>query len=54
VKAKIHALTHRLSEADMGAVIGRLNQILRGWTTHFRRAVCEHTLNRLRYFVNGA
>ena len=36
----------------MGAVIGMINQILRGWTNYFRHAVCKHTLNRLRYFVN--
>ncbi len=48
VKAKIRALTHRVSQADMGAVVGRINQILRGWTNYFRHAVCKHTLNRLR------
>jgi len=52
VKAKIRALTHRVSQADMGAVVGRINQILRGWTNYFRHAVCKHTLNRLRHFVN--
>ncbi|MEV6259138.1 group II intron reverse transcriptase/maturase [Nocardia sp. NPDC051911] len=52
VEAKIRALTHRVSQADMGAVIGRINQILRGWTNYFRHAVCSHTLDRLRYFVN--
>ncbi|WP_420874256.1 group II intron reverse transcriptase/maturase [Nocardia gipuzkoensis] len=52
VKAKIRALTHRVSQADMGAVVGRINQILRGWTNYFRHAVCSHTLDRLRYFVN--
>ncbi len=52
VKAKIRALTHRVSQANMGAVITRINQILRGWTNYFRHAVGKHTLNRLRYFVN--
>jgi RNA-directed DNA polymerase len=52
VKAKICTLTHRVSQADMGAVIGRINQILCGWTNYFRHAVCKHTLNRLRYFLN--
>ena len=28
----------------MGAVITRINQILRGWTNYFRHAVCKHTL----------
>lgn len=51
VKAKIRALTHRVSAANMGTVIGRINQILRGWTNYFRHAVCKHTLNRLRHFV---
>ncbi len=51
VKAKIRGLTHRVSQADMGAVIGRINQILRGWTAYFRHAVCKHTLNNLKHFV---
>jgi RNA-directed DNA polymerase len=51
VKAKIRALTHRVSQANMGTVVTRINQILRGWTTYFRHAVCKHTLNRLRHFV---
>jgi RNA-directed DNA polymerase len=51
VKAKIRALTHRVSQANMGTVTGRINQILRGWTNYFRHAVCKHTLNRLRHFV---
>jgi RNA-directed DNA polymerase len=32
VKAKIRGLTHRVSQANMGTVITRINQILRGWT----------------------
>jgi RNA-directed DNA polymerase len=51
VKAKIRALTHRVSQADMGTVIGRINQILRGWSNYFRYAVCKHTLNNLKHFV---
>jgi len=46
VKAKIRALTHRVSQANMGAVITRINQILRGWTNYFRHAVGKHTLGR--------
>jgi len=41
-----------VSAKRMGAVVGRINQILRGWTNYFRHAVCKHTLNRPRYFVN--
>jgi RNA-directed DNA polymerase len=51
VKAKIRALTHRVSQANMGTVIGRINQILRGWTAYFRHAVCKHTLNNLKHFA---
>ena len=36
----------------MGAVIGRINQILRGWTNYFRHAVCKHILSHLRHFVD--
>ncbi len=52
VKAKIRALTQRVSQADMGAVIGRINQILRGWTNYFRHAVCKHTLSNLKHFAD--
>ena len=39
VKAKVRSLTHRVSQANMGTVITRINQILRGWTNYFRHAV---------------
>ena len=32
VKAKMRALTHRTSLADMGTTLIRLNQIIRGWS----------------------
>lgn len=51
VKTKIRGLTHRVSQASMGTVIARINQILRGWTAYFRHAVCKHTLNNLKHFV---
>jgi RNA-directed DNA polymerase len=52
VKAKIRALTSRLSQADPGRILTRINQIQRGWANYFRHAVCKHTLNQLRHFVN--
>jgi RNA-directed DNA polymerase len=52
VKAKIRALTHRTSQANMGTTLTRINQILRGWVNYFRHAVCSHTLDHLRHFVN--
>ncbi len=52
LKRKVRALTHRLSHTDPRDVLIRLNQILRGWANYFRHAVCKHTLNQLRYFVN--
>jgi Group II intron, maturase-specific domain len=52
VKAKVRSLTHRVSQANMGTVITRIDQILRGRTNHLGRAVCKHTLNQLRYFLN--
>src|SRR3954447_14211862 len=42
VKAKIRALTHRTSIADLGATLVRLNQIMRGWTVFFQRALESH------------
>jgi RNA-directed DNA polymerase len=52
VKAKIRALTHRTSQANMGTTLTRINQILRGWANYFRHAVCSHTLNHLQHFAN--
>ena len=52
VKAKIRALTHRTSQANMGTTLTRINQILRGWVNYFRHAVCSHTLDHVGHFVN--
>lgn len=52
VKAKIRALTHRTSQANMATTLTRINQILRGWVNYFRHAVCSHTLDHLRHFAN--
>ena len=52
VKSKIRALTNRLSQADPARILRRINQIQRGWANYFRLAVCKHTLNHLRHFVN--
>jgi RNA-directed DNA polymerase len=51
VKAKIRAMTHRVSQANPGTILARINQILRGWANYFRHAVCKHTLNNLRHFA---
>jgi RNA-directed DNA polymerase len=43
VKAKIRALTHRTSQANMGTTLTRINQILRGWVNYFpARGVQPH------------
>jgi RNA-directed DNA polymerase len=52
VKAKIRALTHRTSQANMGTTLTRINQIMGGWVNYFRHAVCSHTLDHLRHFAN--
>jgi RNA-directed DNA polymerase len=51
VKAKIRALTNRTSQQDPGAVLTRLNQIMRGWANYFKHAACKRTLSRLSHFV---
>jgi RNA-directed DNA polymerase len=51
LKAKIRALTRRLSQQDLGSVLIRLNQIMRGWSAYFRHAVAKHTFNSLAHFV---
>jgi RNA-directed DNA polymerase len=51
VKAKIRALTPRTSQQDLGAVLDRINQILRGWTNYFRHAIASRTFDHLQQYV---
>jgi RNA-directed DNA polymerase len=51
LKAKIRALTPRTSQQDLGSVLIRLNQIMRGWANFFKHAVAKHTFSSLAYFV---
>ncbi|MGW5434932.1 group II intron reverse transcriptase/maturase [Streptomyces sp. NPDC004059] len=51
VKDKIRALTPRTSQANLGAVLIRINQILRGWTNYFRHAVAQRAFTALREFA---
>lgn len=51
IKAKVRALTHRTSQQDPAAVLIRLGQILRGWSTYFRHAAAKNTFRRLAHFV---
>jgi hypothetical protein len=54
VKAKIRALTHRTSQANMGTRLTRINQVPRGCVNYFCHAVCSRTLDHLRHFVKLA
>ena len=40
-----------MSQQPPGDVLIRLNQIMRGWATYFKHAVCKHTLDSLENFV---
>jgi RNA-directed DNA polymerase len=51
VKAKIRALTGRTSQQDLGTVLIRLNQLMRGWAIYFRHAVAKHTFKVLENFA---
>jgi RNA-directed DNA polymerase len=51
VKAKIRALTGRTSQQDLGTVLIRLNQIMRGWANYFKHAVAKHTFKVLEDFA---
>jgi len=51
VKAKIRALTGRTSQQDLGTVLIRLNQIMRGWANYFQHAVAKHTFKVLENFA---
>jgi RNA-directed DNA polymerase len=51
LKVKIRALTNRRSHWDLKYVLIRLNQIMRGWASYFKHAVCKHTLAKLANFA---
>ncbi|WP_433529235.1 group II intron reverse transcriptase/maturase [Micromonospora sp. CA-263727] len=51
LKSKVRALTRRTSQQDPAAVLIRLGQILRGWSTYFRHAVAKNTFRQLAHFV---
>ncbi|WP_329082505.1 group II intron maturase-specific domain-containing protein [Streptosporangium sp. NBC_01469] len=51
MKAKIRALTHRKSQQDLGSVLIRLNQIMRGWASYFKHAVAKDRFSALHQFV---
>jgi RNA-directed DNA polymerase len=51
LKAKIRALTNRKSQQDLGRVLIRLNQIMRGWANYFKHAVAKRTFNSLSHFA---
>jgi RNA-directed DNA polymerase len=51
LKAKIRALTHRKSQQDLGSVLIRLNQIMRGWANYFKHAVAKDRFSALHQFL---
>jgi len=51
VKAKIRALTHRLSQQDLTTVLIRLNQVMHGWANYFRYAVAKNVFSMLENFA---
>ena len=51
VKAKIRALTHRLSQQDLKTVLTRLNQVMHGWANYFKYAVAKNVFSTLDNFA---
>ena len=51
LKARIRALTGRTSQQPPRDVLIRLNQIMRGWASYFKHAVCKHTMKSLENFT---
>ena len=51
VKAKIRAPTRRTSQQDLGYVLTRLNQVMRGWANYFRHAVSKNAFGMLDNFA---
>jgi hypothetical protein len=48
---KIRALTRRTSQQPPRAALIRLNQIMRGWASYFKHAVCKHPLGSPENFA---
>jgi len=51
LKAKIRALTNKMSGHNPGSVLTRLAQVMRGWANYFKHAVCKRILDQLAYFT---
>jgi len=51
LKAKIRALTHRMSQQDLKTVLIRLNQIMLGWANYFKHAVAKDRFSKLDHFT---
>jgi RNA-directed DNA polymerase len=51
VKAKVRALTRAGSNQPLAALLGHLNQVLRGWTAYFRHGVSKRTFDYLGQFT---
>jgi RNA-directed DNA polymerase len=51
IKAKIRALTHRLSQQDLKTVLIRLNQVMHGWANYFKYAVAKNVFGMLDNFA---
>ncbi|MFE9922696.1 group II intron reverse transcriptase/maturase [Streptomyces sp. NPDC005774] len=51
VKAKIRALTHRMSQMDLEYVLDRLNMIMHGWAHYFKHAIAKNVFSMLDSFT---
>lgn len=51
VKAKIRALTHRMSQRDLGYVLTGLTMVMRGWANYFKHAVAKNVFSMVDNFA---
>ena len=51
VKARVRAITRSMQNASLGALLNRINPLLRGWTAYFRHGVSAATFGYLDSFV---
>jgi RNA-directed DNA polymerase len=51
IKDKVRALTHSSAQADLTALLERVNGVLRGWSTYFRHGVSKRTFAYLGAFT---
>lgn len=51
IKDKVRTLTHSSAQADLTALLERVNGVLRGWSNYFKHGVSKRTFSYLGAFT---